>query len=137
MRKTNEGRSPAGILLPAAAAGLIATILLLLIWAVLVQRGTLDENLVRPFAVAGLSLGCALAAFIAAKRAPGGRFIWAAAAGMTVFLLLFAGGMLIVRKPVHILKTAVSFLCAFVASALGGFAGATSRGRRKYSHIKK
>lgn len=137
MRKANEGRSPAGILLPAAGVGLAVTLLALLGGSVFVQRGTLSENLIRPCAVAGLCLGCALAAFIAAKRAPGGKFLWAAGAGMAVFIFLLAGGIIIARGPVHILRTVVSLLCAVAASALGGFAGASSRKKAKYSHIKK
>ncbi len=137
MRKTNEGRSPAGILLPSAVAGLAAALLTLFLGAVLVQRGTFNESLARPCSVAGLSFGCAVAAFIAAKRAPGGRFLWAAGAGLIVFLLLFAAAAAIARQPLEILKTVVSFLFALLASALGGFIGATSRKSRKYSHLKK
>ena len=51
MRKTNEGRSPAGILLPAAAAGLLATLLLMLVGAVLMHQGTLPEGAVAPCAL--------------------------------------------------------------------------------------
>ena len=77
MRKTNEGRSPAGILLPSAAAGLLTTLFLMLVGAVFVQRGTLEEGLIAPVALAFLALGCLAAAFISAKRASGGRFFWA------------------------------------------------------------
>lgn len=48
MRKTNEGQSPVGILLPAVLAGLLATLLLMLIGAVLVHRGTLAEGAIAP-----------------------------------------------------------------------------------------
>ena len=41
MRKTNEGQSPVGILLPSVLAGLLGTLLLMLLGAVLVHRGTL------------------------------------------------------------------------------------------------
>ena len=46
MRKTNEGRSPAGILLPSAAAGVLTTLFLMLVGAVFVQRGTLEDGLI-------------------------------------------------------------------------------------------
>ena len=42
MRKTNEGQSPVGILLPSVLAGLLGTLLLMLLGAVLVHRGTLQ-----------------------------------------------------------------------------------------------
>ncbi len=132
MRKTNEGRSAAGILLPAAGSGLAAILLLLLIGAMLVQRGTLNEALMRPYAVFALCFGCALSAFISAVRAPGGKFLWAAGAGMTVFVILLIGGVLLSEGPIHILKTIFSLLFALAASALGGFAGATRRKKRKY-----
>ena len=37
MRKTNEGQSPVGILLPSVLAGLLGTLLLMLLGAVLVH----------------------------------------------------------------------------------------------------
>jgi len=137
MRKTNESRAPVSILLPAAAAGVLLTSLLLFAGAILVRRGTVGENMVRTWALAGMAAGCAVAAFIAAKSAPGGKFLWAAAAGLIVFLLLFAGSILLTRQPVHLIRSVISLLCAFTASALGGFAGATARKKKRYSHIKK
>lgn len=44
MRKTNEGQSPVGILLPSVLAGLLGTLLLMLLGAVLVHRGTLGRR---------------------------------------------------------------------------------------------
>lgn len=44
MRKTNEAQSPVGILLPSVLAGLLGTLLLMLLGAVLVHRGTLAEG---------------------------------------------------------------------------------------------
>ena len=41
MRKTNEGRSPAGILLPPVAAGLVVTFVFMLAGAVLMHRGAI------------------------------------------------------------------------------------------------
>ena len=92
MRKTNDGRSPAGILLPSAAAGLLTTLFLMLVGAVFVQRGTLEEGMIAPVALAFLALGCLAAAFISAKRAAGGRFFWALGAGLLVFLILLVTG---------------------------------------------
>ncbi|MDO4269684.1 MAG: TIGR04086 family membrane protein, partial [Eubacteriales bacterium] len=111
MRKTNEGRSPVGILLPAAAAGLLTTLLLMLAGSILVQRGTLGEGAVAPCALAFLAAGCAIAALISAKRAPGGKFIWAVGAGALVFLILLVVGCLLLSQPVHIVRVAVSLLC--------------------------
>ncbi len=51
MRKTNEGSTPAGVLLPAGAAGLLTTLLLMLVGAVLVHRGTLGRGRDRPVRV--------------------------------------------------------------------------------------
>ena len=69
MRKTNEGQSPVGILLPSVLAGLLGTLLLMLLGAVLVHRGTLAEGAIAPCALVFLALGSALAALVAAKRA--------------------------------------------------------------------
>ena len=137
MRKTNEGRSPAGILLPSAAAGLLTTLFLMLVGAVFVQRGTLEEGLIAPVALAFLALGCLAAAFISAKRASGGRFFWALGAGMLVFLILLATGAALLDQPAHIVRIAISLLCALAASALGGLAGARMRKKKRYSHLKK
>ena len=62
MRKTNEGQSPVGILLPSVLAGLLGTLLLMLLGAVLVHRGTLAEGAIAPCALVFLALGSALAA---------------------------------------------------------------------------
>ncbi len=137
MRKNNENRGPAGILFPAAVMGLVMTLLLLLLGAVLVRRGTVAETMVRPCALVGLAAGCAAAAFLAAKRASGGKLLWAVGGGMLVFLLLLALGVLLARQPIHILRTVVSLVCAVAASAAGGAAGATARKIKRYSHIKK
>lgn len=137
MRKTNEGLSPVGILLPAAACGLALTLILMLLGAVLVQRGTLGEGLITPLAFVFLALGGAVAALLAAKRAPGGKFLWAVGAGGLVFLILLAGGALALRQPVHISRAAVSLLIVLAASALGGFAGASMRKKKRYKHVKK
>ena len=113
MRKTNEGRSPAGILLPSAAAGLLTTLFLMLVGAVFVQRGTLEEGLIAI------------------------RTIWALGAGMLVFLILLATGAALLDQPAHIVRIAISLLCALAASALGGLAGASMRKKKRYSHLKK
>ena len=122
MRKTNEGRSPAGILLPSAAAGLLTTLFLMLVGAVFVQRGTLEEGLIAPVALAFLALGCLAAAFISAKRASGGRFFWALGAGMLVFLILLATGaaLLTSRHISYVLRSACSRAGRFGARRLGG-----------------
>ncbi len=132
MRKTNEGRSLAGILFPAAGAGLAATLLMLLVGALLVRRGTLNEAFMRSYAVLSLAFGCALSAFIASVCAPGRKLLWAAGAGMMVFLFLLLGAVFASEDPISILKTVLSFLCALAASAIGGFAGAAKRKKRKY-----
>ena len=136
-RKTNEGRSPASILLPAAAAGMILTLLLLLAGALLVRSGMLGEGMTTPWALGALMLGCAVAALFAAGRAPGGKFVWAVGTGALVFLLLLAIGAALIDQPVHIVRMAVSLLCALAASALGGFAGANMRKKKRYYHVKK
>lgn len=137
MRKTGESNSPVGIILPAAVSGLLITLLLMLIGALLVQRSVVGEDGIRPLALLFLALGCAAAACLAAKRAPGRKFVWSIGAGAVVFLLLAGGGMLLLRQEVHIVRLAVSALCALVASALGGYAGANMRKKKRYSHLKK
>ena len=56
MRKTNEGLSPVGVLLPAGAAGLGATLLLMLVGAILVHRQVLPEQAIAPCALLFLAL---------------------------------------------------------------------------------
>ena len=90
MRKTNEGQSPVGILLPSVLAGLLGTLLLMLLGAVLVPRGTLAEGAIAPCALVFLALGSALAALVAAKRAGENQFYWSLGAGFAVFLILLS-----------------------------------------------
>jgi len=137
MRKTNENSAPVGIVLSAAAGGILATLLFLLIGAILIRRGSLEETTIRPWALAGLTIGCITAAFIAAKCAPGGKFLWAAAAGFIVFLSLLASSLFIARQPIHFIRSLISLLCALIASTIGGFVGATTRKKKRYSHVKK
>lgn len=137
MRKTNEGPSPGGVLLPAAAAGLAATLLLMLAGAVLVHRGVLPEQGIAPCALLFLAVGSAAAALLGAKRAPGGKFLWAMAAGVLVFLTLLLVSMIALAQPVHVVRMAISLLCTLAASAIGGFAGANMRKHKKYRHLKK
>ena len=68
MRKTNEGQSPVGILLPSVLAGLLGTLLLMLLGAVLVHRGTLAEGAIAPCALVFLARGSALAELVALLR---------------------------------------------------------------------
>lgn len=137
MRKTNESPAPAVILLGSAAAGLAATLMLMLLGAALVQRGVLAEGAIGPCALIFLIVGGALAAFLAAKRIPSGKFLWALGAGALVFAVLLAVTVLVLQQPVHPLRAAVSFACVAVASSLGGFAGASMRPKKQYRHLKK
>ena len=137
MRKTNEGRSPAGILLPSVAAGIVVTFVFMLAGAVLMHRGILPEYAVAPSALAFLAAGGLMGGFAAAKRAAGRRLIWAMGAGAAVFLILLVVGLLLQSQPVNIARTAVSLLCAIAASALGGLAGVNIHHKKRHSHIKK
>ena len=137
MRKTNEGRSPVGVLLPPAAAGLLMTLLLMLAGAILVHRSTLAEGVIAPCAWAFLAVGCAVAGLLAAKRAEGGKLLWALGAGIVVFLILLAAGAALGSQPINVVRAAASLLCTLAASALGGLAGANMRKKKRYSHIKK
>ncbi len=137
MRKTNEGPSPVGVLLPAAVAGLLTTLLLMLVGAIFVHRRILAEPAITPCALIFLAVGCAVAALVSAKRAPGGKFLWAMGAGILVFLVLLLVSMIPLAQPVNVVRVAVSLLCTLAASALGGFAGANMRKRKKYRHLKK
>lgn len=137
MRKTNEGQSPVGILLPSVLAGLLGTLLLMLLGAVLVQRGTLAEGAIAPCALVFLALGSALAALVAAKRAGEKQFYWSLGAGFAVFLILLIVAVLPLGQSIHFVRTVISLLCSLIASALGGYAGANMRKKKRYSHIKK
>ncbi len=137
MRKTNEGRSPVGALLPAAAVGLALAVLLMLLGAVLVQRGVIAEGAITPCAFVFFAVGCAAAGFLAVRRAQGGGFVWAVSAGALVFLVLLAVGAMALHQPINLLRTALSLLCALAASALGGFAGAGTRKKKRYHHLKR
>ena len=137
MRKTTEGQSPAGILLPSVLTGLLTTLLLMLVGAVLVYRGALAEGATAPCALVFLAAGSALAALIAAKRAEANQFYWSLGAGSAVFLVLLIAAVLPLGQPIHVVRTVVSLLCTLIASALGGFVGANMRKKKRYSHIKK
>ena len=114
MRKTNEGQSPVGILLPSVLAGLLGTLLLMLLGAVLVHRGTLAEGAIAPCALVFLALG-----------------------SFAVFLILLIVAVLPLGQSIHFVRTVISLLCSLIASALGGYAGANMRKKKRYSHIKK
>lgn len=53
-----------------AAAGLLATLVLMLVCAVLVHQRTLGEELIPTISLACLEAGCMLASFLAARRLP-------------------------------------------------------------------
>ena len=127
MRKTNEGASPVRPVLFGAAAGLLATLVLMLVCAVLVHQGTLGEELIPT-----ISLAC-----LAARRLPDGRLAIAVAGGPVVFLILLAVCALALSQPVRFGRTAVSLLCAVAASVLGTAAGIYMRTKNKHSHLKK
>ena len=99
MRKTNEGASPVRSVLVGAAAGLLATLVLMLVCAVLVHQGTLGEELIPTISLACLAAGCMLASFLAARRLPDGRLAIAAAGGPVVFLILLAVCALALSQP--------------------------------------
>ena len=116
MRKTNEGQSPVGILLPSVLAGLLGTLLLMLLGAVLVHRGTLAEGAIAPCALVFLALGSALAALVAAKRAGEKQFYWSLGAGFAVFLILLIVAVLPLGQSIHFVRTVISLLCSLIAS---------------------
>lgn len=137
MRKTNEGASPVRLILLAAFAGLAATLVLMLISAALVHRGTLGEAMIPTISLACLALGCMLASFLAAQRLPDGRLALALAGGAVVFLVLLAVCAFALSQPVRFGRTAVSLLCAVAASVLGTAVGIYMRTKNKHSHLKK
>ena len=137
MRKANEGASPVRLILLAAFAGLAATLVLMLISAALVHRGTLGEAMIPTISLACLALGCMLASFLAARRLPDGRLALALAGGAVVFLVLLAVCAFALSQPVRFGRTAVSLLCAVAASVLGTAVGIYMRTKNKHSHLKK
>ena len=82
-------------------------------------------------------MGSAVAGLLAAKRAAGGKLLWALGAGIVVFLILLAAGAALGSQPINVVRAAASLLCTLAASALGGLAGANMRKKKRYSHIKK
>lgn len=137
MRKTNEGQSPVGILLPSVLAGLLGTLLLMLLGAVLVHRGTLAEGAIAPCALVFLALGSALAALVAAKRAGENQFYWVARRRFCGFSDP-ADRCGAAARSIHSFCThGVSLLCSLIASALGGYAGAQDAEKEALRHIKK
>lgn len=83
------------------------------------------------------ALGSALAALVAAKRAGENQFYWSLGAGFAVFLILLIVAVLPLGQSIHFVRTVISLLCSLIASALGGYAGANMRKKKRYSHIKK
>ena len=81
--------------------------------------------------------GSALAALVAAKRAGENQFYWSLGAGFAVFLILLIVAVLPLGQSIHFVRTVISLLCSLIASALGGYAGANMRKKKRYSHIKK
>lgn len=129
MRKTNNGRSSAGILLPAVPVGLLTALILMLIGAVLVHRESIREEQIALFAAAFLAVGCAAAAALAAGRAAVFRFRWGFGAGMLVFLVLLFVGAALLDQPARAARVLRSLFCAAAASALGAAAG--TRGKKR------
>ena len=99
MRKTNEGASPVRPVLFGAAAGLLATLVLMLVCAVLVHQRTLGEELIPTISLACLAVGCMLASFLAARRLPDGRLAIAVAGGPAGFLILRA--RVVAARPIR------------------------------------
>lgn len=74
MRKTNESASPVRPVLFGATAGLLATLVLMLVCAVLVHQGTLGEELIPTISGSPVWWPDAwLASFLAARRLPDGQ----------------------------------------------------------------
>ena len=71
-----------------------------------------------------------LPAGMSAKRAPGRKLFWALGAGLVVFLVLLAAGLLLRAQPIDLVRTAASLLCALAAF------GARRICRRQYAQKK-
>lgn len=56
---------------------------------------------------------------------------------LPVFLILLIVAVLPLGQSIHFVRTVISLLCSLIASALGGYAGANMRKKKRYSHIKK
>lgn len=105
--------------------------------AVLVHRGTLAEGAIAPCALVFLHSAVRLLHWSAAKRAGEKQFYWSLGAGFAVFLILLIVAVLPLGQSIHFVRTVISLLCSLIASALGGYAGANMRKKKRYSHIKK
>ena len=118
-------------------AGLLGTLLLMLLGAVLVHRGTLAEGAIAPCALVFLALGSALAALVAAKRAGENQFYWSLGRRFCGF-----------SDPADRCGAAARSIHSFCTHGdqpallvdrlgTGGYAGANMRKKKRYSHIKK
>ena len=118
-------------------AGLLGTLLLMLLGAVLVHRGTLAEGAIAPCALVFLALGSALAALVAAKRAGENQFYWSLGAGFAVFLILLIVAVLPLGQSIHFVRTVISLLCFVDRPRHWAVTPVPICGKKKrYSHIK-
>ena len=106
-----------------------------LIWGVAFVAQSAGMEYVGPYTFTAVR--SALAALVAAKRAGENQFYWSLGAGFAVFLILLIVAVLPLGQSIHFVRTVISLLCSLIASALGGYAGANMRKKKRYSHIKK
>ena len=113
MRKTNEGASPVRPVLFGAAAGLLATLVLMLVCAVLVHQGTLGAGTdPRRYRSPVWWPDACSPRFSRRGVCPTAGSPSQSQAARWIFLILLAVCALALSQPVRFGRTAVSLLCA-------------------------
>lgn len=135
-QKTTGTKSTWSVMLRATLVGLGLTLALMLLGAGLVLGGKLPMQAIMPCAFAFLSLGCLVAAWLGRAGRQDSSLVHALGAGLAVFVLLFAFGMLSGGGALNLWRSLASLGCALAASLAGGAMGANLHRRKSSRHFK-
>ena len=131
MKKT-EGAMPLDrVLAFPVLVGLAAALLGMLLGACAVKAGRADMGSIPALAVSALCVGVLLAAFLAARRAPGNRLFWGLSAGAAVLLCVVLLSISWFSEPADLPQIAVNAAAALFASFIGAFIGSRRRKKKK------
>ena len=117
-------------LLYGCAAGLAATLVCLLLMAVVMTLVDIPQSAVEPMAVFAAGLGAFVAGNVSSRLVPGRGFFWAAACGLVLFLMNFFAGIAVLSEGVGLLAL-LKLLVMFVFSSAGGLFGTSRRYARR------
>ncbi len=131
MKKTDEPLSLNRVLAFPVLTGLSAALLAMLLGAFLVKLGRVGMDRIPALAVSALCLGVLLAAFLAARSAPGNRLFWGIGAGAGVLLCVALLSLSWFSEPVSLPQLAVNAAAALLAAFLGAFIGSRRRRKKK------